>query len=830
MASKKISALTNYAGAQTPVDLAYIGKSPFGATDDRKSTLNDLFAIITKNITDLSLGFQNGVTATVSAAGQGKIVYNDTTKTFQTSVDGGAYADIGVSPPFIDTQTIIKGSADATKLLRFEVDGFTTGTTRVLTPPNANIIIAGSAAALTSGRIPFVTTGGLLLDDGAFLWDNTNKRLGVGATPGAPIDVLANVGAIAQQWRENAGAARVQMQVPSSFGLIGTSSNHDFGIITNNSQIANFEAAGAAVFGAIAVATGQVQINAQATGTISLIANNLTATSVDIARFQVAGSNRFRFLNTGEAIFGLASSLTGKLTLANSAGATTTTIQSGNAVSTLAFTWPVVDPTSGQFLSASAPSGGVVTLSWAAVSSGLVVGTTTISSGATTRVLFDNAGVLGEYTITGTGNVAMSASPTFTGTVAVAAATFSGTIVQTSASATAFESGPNGGTNPVFRLVNNVSSAATGLSITGNAAGSGVTLTALSSGSSESVHLKAKGEGAVNIDGSAVTNASTAVLTVTGGNNANFGNGIRLIRPVSTNYIGLEFATLTTINWSIGPNASGLGFFESGSGSQTALMIAPTTRNIGIGTTSNINSKLTVFGDIGFTSASAVAPDVALARAASGVIRVTNASTGAGSLIVGTSVGAIGTSGAGVLAFTLSTAPSSSPTDTVQLYSGDAAATDHNLYTRNEAGEINRLTGLACRVSTQFDKTNTTLADVTGLTRNVEAGRSYAFVATLYTTSDVGGGVKAAIAGTATATSVIYEGITTDAGLSTQSRATALGTAVGAVTAVTAAIIIIRGTIVVNAAGTLTVQFAENVATATSSVLINSTFVLTPIS
>lgn len=49
--------------------------------------------------------------------------------------------------------------------------------------------------------------------------------------------------------------------------------------------------------------------------------------------------------------------------------------------------------------------------------SALAVGTTTITSGTTGYVLYDNAGVVGEYPITGTGNVVMSASPTFTGTV-----------------------------------------------------------------------------------------------------------------------------------------------------------------------------------------------------------------------------------------------------------------------------------------------------------------------------------------------------------------------------------------------------------------------------
>lgn len=52
---------------------------------------------------------------------------------------------------------------------------------------------------------------------------------------------------------------------------------------------------------------------------------------------------------------------------------------------------------------------------WAAApSSGLTVGTTSIASGTDTRVLFNNAGVLGEYAISGTGSVAMTTSPVFT--------------------------------------------------------------------------------------------------------------------------------------------------------------------------------------------------------------------------------------------------------------------------------------------------------------------------------------------------------------------------------------------------------------------------------
>ncbi len=130
-------------------------------------------------------------------------------------------------------------------------------------------------------------------------------------------------------------------------------------------------------------------------------------------------------------------------------------------------------------------------------------------------------------------------------------------------------------------------------------------------------------------------------------------------------------------------------------------------------------------------------------------------------------------------------------------------------------------------VSSQFDKTNTTLSNITDLSSNVSAGKTYQFEAILYTTSDVAGGVKFAIAGTATATNIIYEANVVDAGVMVvpgTTRSTALATTVGNVTAVTAATVKINGTIIVNAAGTLIVQFAENAATATSSILVGSTF------
>lgn len=136
------------------------------------------------------------------------------------------------------------------------------------------------------------------------------------------------------------------------------------------------------------------------------------------------------------------------------------------------------------------------------------------------------------------------------------------------------------------------------------------------------------------------------------------------------------------------------------------------------------------------------------------------------------------------------------------------------------------------RVSTQFDKVaSTTLATITGLSVTVEADKAYYFEATLHITADATGGHKVAIAGTATATAIIYQVESLDNGtdaLVIASRQTALAGAVGQAGA-TEVRCLIRGEITVNAAGTLLVQFAQNASSGTSSVLVGSTFIVSQI-
>lgn len=135
-----------------------------------------------------------------------------------------------------------------------------------------------------------------------------------------------------------------------------------------------------------------------------------------------------------------------------------------------------------------------------------------------------------------------------------------------------------------------------------------------------------------------------------------------------------------------------------------------------------------------------------------------------------------------------------------------------------------------------FSKTSST-ALTAAISLSVDANSTYEFLATLYTTSSASGGVKASMntTGGATVNNIIYEAEVTESGVQkvpVTTRATARGTAVGEVTAVTAATIKIRGSVEIGSSGgTLFAGFAQNVSNGTASkVLRGSTLVLHKIS
>lgn len=139
--------------------------------------------------------------------------------------------------------------------------------------------------------------------------------------------------------------------------------------------------------------------------------------------------------------------------------------------------------------------------------------------------------------------------------------------------------------------------------------------------------------------------------------------------------------------------------------------------------------------------------------------------------------------------------------------------------------------GGQARVTSPVSVTSSiTLADVTGLTVNVKAGRTYSFAVDVPYTCAAAGGIQLAMSGTATATNIVYDGYVIDSGsngIKGNAQATALGTAVANTTTTgTAGHAVIRGTITVNAAGTLKVQMAQNTSNGTATVALQGAYMI----
>lgn len=64
------------------------------------------------------------------------------------------------TPLLTDAYPIVSGSSDKTKKLRFEVDGLTTNTTRVITMPDADVFLALPGAVIQSVSTSYVTYSG----------------------------------------------------------------------------------------------------------------------------------------------------------------------------------------------------------------------------------------------------------------------------------------------------------------------------------------------------------------------------------------------------------------------------------------------------------------------------------------------------------------------------------------------------------------------------------------------------------------------------------------------------------------------------------------------
>jgi hypothetical protein len=138
--SKKITAMPSLGGAQVPTDLIpAIDLSALPANQNVQTTLNDLFATITKNITDGALRFQEKTAPTKSTAGNGAIYFSSATSTFQVSQAGSPYAAI-----------VLAGS--------ITTSGLTQATARILGRTSAS---SGAVEEITVGANLSLSAGSL---------------------------------------------------------------------------------------------------------------------------------------------------------------------------------------------------------------------------------------------------------------------------------------------------------------------------------------------------------------------------------------------------------------------------------------------------------------------------------------------------------------------------------------------------------------------------------------------------------------------------------------------------------------------------------------------
>lgn len=218
---------------------------------------------------------------------------------------------------------------------------------------------------------------------------------------------------------DSATTATTATTVTTNANLTGmvTSVGNATTVVTNANLTGVITSSGNATSIASQTGTGTKFVVDTSPTLVTPILGVATGTSLALGGATI-GSNALAITGTsthsGAATFGVQQTTQGSIVLANTAaGSFATTLQSSNSASAAwTLTLPVTAGTSGYLLSTN---GSGVTSWIVPPSSVLTVGSTAIASGTTTRILYDNAGTLGEYTITGTGTVvAMQTSPAFT--------------------------------------------------------------------------------------------------------------------------------------------------------------------------------------------------------------------------------------------------------------------------------------------------------------------------------------------------------------------------------------------------------------------------------
>ena len=310
--------------------------------------------------------------------------------------------------------------------------------------------------------------------------------------------------------------------------------------------------------------------------------------------------------------------------------------------------------------------------------------------------------------------------------------TLTGQLIISVANAAALAVGPNGNTNPTLRVVTNTASAATGLSITSAAAASGLALAVLSSGTNENLTIDSKGSGNLILQNTATGNVGIKATSF--GTNAAgvlaIGNGTApTTSPAdaiqiwsadllgSAGKAGLHIRTEDGVVHSLGsdifvgatsltgydPTATTTRFLSivrptATSGDKATLtMVGHSTgdvviSNIIIYNSANADADKRMFQLEAYRDGANNTSKIWIASKSAGTLYSSIQLSGAGDVSLGgdaytssqkvfvrsgglgIGTATFGTSATNTLALLNGTAPSTSPADTVQLYSSDNSA------------------------------------------------------------------------------------------------------------------------------------------------------------
>lgn len=251
---------------------------------------------------------------------------------------------------------------------------------------------------------------------------------------------------------------------------------------------------------------------------------------------------------------------------------------------------------------------------------------TSVTGNAGTATALQTARTINGVSFNGTADITITAAAdagTLTGTTLAAGVTassltslgtltglsVSGTTTLTSTSASALAVGRNGATNPALQIDASTASSATGLSIASKAAGAGVIVTAISSGTNEDLSIDAKGSGLLNIGNNSTGNVLLAGGSSDTGCTVTNSTGAFACTAGLSGTTGGFSSTISASNFSGSSSGTNTGDQTSVTGNAGTATALQTARNIN-GVSFNGTADITVTAAAGTLTGATLASGV----------------------------------------------------------------------------------------------------------------------------------------------------------------------------------------------------------------------------